>query len=113
MNTSELEALANDLRPWGAKPLGSIRIDVREVSKIVAGLDEVSTLRQQIEALEAENGRLREALKPFADTGEFLDLETTGFADEDVLNLIVEDGHLLERISVGAFRTARQALGEG
>jgi len=53
---------------------------------------------------------LREALEPFARIGELIELETTGFDDADELHLIIESGHLLERIKVGDFRRAHAAL---
>ena len=51
-----------------------------------------------------------EALEPFAVMGELIALETEGFGDDDELNLIVEDGHLLDRFRVGDFLAARTAL---
>lgn len=54
--------------------------------------------------------KLKESLEPFANFGEFLEIETEGFSDEDDLHLIVESGHLLERFKVAAFRHARAAM---
>lgn len=52
------------------------------------------------------------ALEPFANLGDLIELETTGFDDTDELSLIVEDGHLLDRFTVGDFRRARAALAQ-
>ena len=59
---------------------------------------------------EAVVERLREALEPFARIGDLIDLETTGFDDEDELPLTSEDGFLMTRFSIGAFRRAARAL---
>lgn len=70
-----------------------------------------------IATLQAEVERLREALKPFADVADFMDSETSGFADSDILHLVVKD-ESSERIAaeffawpVQLFRAARAALG--
>lgn len=42
--------LANELRPYAAKTVGSIRIDVRELPVIVAALDEAALREQPSEA---------------------------------------------------------------
>lgn len=55
---------------------------------------------------------LREALEPFARLGDLIELETEGFADTDELPLTTEDGHLLDRFSVGDFRRARTVLNQ-
>lgn len=49
----ELVVLANDLRPYAEKAVGSIRIDVREVAKIVSALDRIEAADKRIEELEA------------------------------------------------------------
>lgn len=58
-----------------------------------------------------ENARLREALEPFADFGDFMESETEGFADLDRMNLTPEESEcVLGNLSVGAFRRARSLL---
>ncbi len=61
-----LRELANELRPYAKKPVGSIRIDVREVAKIVEGLDCLAALTPQ--APSAPDG-LREVLQRILDRG--------------------------------------------
>lgn len=46
-------------------------------------------------------------LEPFARLGELIELETIGFDNDDQLPLTTEDGHLLDRFEVQAFRAAR------
>jgi len=59
------------------------------------------------EASEAEVTRLREALEPFADYGEFLEAETTGFSDTDKLRLIPEESDVvIGELTIGDFRRA-------
>lgn len=65
----------------------------------------------KLKAAEARIKALEEALRPFADFGEYLELETEGFSNADELHLVVEDtGFRLEKFYVGAFRRARAAL---
>ena len=64
-----------------------------------------------ITSLIAERDGLREALAPFADFAEYLEVETEGFANTDELDLCVqESGFRLERFKIGDFRRARTAL---
>jgi hypothetical protein len=53
---------------------------------------------------------IREALEPFARMGELIETETSGFADDDELSLIIESGHLMDRFKVSDFRRAREAI---
>jgi len=66
-----------------------------------------------IAALKAENERLRAALEPYSGFGEFMELETEGFADADKLRLVLEESDfILGEVTVGDFRRARAALQE-
>lgn len=76
---------------------------VATVNALPGLLDTIEVQARRIQALE-------KALKPFSSVGELLDLETEGFSDEDDLGLITEEGHLMDRFSVGEFRAARAAL---
>jgi hypothetical protein len=59
---------------------------------------------------EASNGKLVEALRPFANAGEYLDLETDGFMPGDKLALSHEDFTIFEELKFGDFERARLAL---
>lgn len=50
LSQSDIAKLANELRPYGEKSVGSIRICVREVAKIVAALDRIKALEAQLAA---------------------------------------------------------------
>lgn len=92
--------------------------DLRRKHPLAWKFDMIDAANTRAEAAEAEVKRLteekealREALEPFADFGEYLELETEGFANADELHLVVEDtGFRLEKFYVGAFRRARAAL---
>ncbi len=58
----------------------------------------------RISALEAENKRLREAIKPFADEAENL----VGWSDEDLLPIAEAESE--ETLTVGMFRRAKAEL---
>ncbi|WIY54105.1 hypothetical protein O9Z70_06185 [Devosia sp. YIM 151766] len=58
-----------------------------------------------------ENERLREALTPFADFGEYMEVETEGFSDTDRLELVPEESDVrIGDLFVQAFRRARSVL---
>ena len=63
------------------------------------------------ERAESELAVIREALEPFADFGEFMEVETEGFSDTDRLNLVPEESDVvIGDLFVAAFRRARAAL---
>lgn len=65
----------------------------------------------RVQSLEEEVKRLREALEPFADFGEFMEVETEGFSDTDRLELVPEESDVrIGDLFVSAFRRARSAL---
>jgi hypothetical protein len=67
----------------------------------------------RIQELEDRVRTLEAAVAPFADFGEYLEVETEGFSDTDELDLCVEEsGFRLERFYVGAFRRARSSLNQ-
>lgn len=63
---------------------------------------------ERIEALEAENARLCEALEPFSDIANLIDSETEGMSDTDELELHYHD-YLMASWPVSMFRAARRA----
>lgn len=77
---------------------------------IVAAVNALPALLAAHASQAEQIAKLREALEPFANMGELIELETEGFADDDDLHLIVESGHLMDRFPVKAFRAASQAL---
>jgi hypothetical protein len=67
--TAERVALANELRPFAEKTLGSIRLDVAEVRKIVAALDRLDKLSAEVAAKDAEIEKLNSRLAFALDEG--------------------------------------------
>ncbi|WP_422057688.1 hypothetical protein [Sphingomonas sp.] len=61
-------------------------------------------------ALEEHLAEAVKALKPFADAGEYLDLETDGFMPGDKLHVAHEDHIIFEGLRFGDFEVARAAL---
>lgn len=53
---------------------------------------------------------VEEVLRPFADFGDYLAVETTGFSDSDELELTTEEGHRLHRFRIGDFRRATSLI---
>lgn len=98
----DTEALEARIKSWNRCYPGNINIEMTMDDALAA----IQALRSQLAEMEVENGRLREALEPFARMGELIELETTGFSDDDELHLIVETGHLMDRFSVKSFRQA-------
>lgn len=66
-------------------------------------------------AARAEKDRLREALRPFGDLGDYLAAETSGFLDEDDIRLCFGDSdhEFGPRLTHGDLRRARAALEQG
>ena len=61
-------------------------------------------------AMGVENMRLREALAPFADAGEYLDLETDGFIGGEKIAIFYNDHELFDGLKFSDFIRARAAL---
>lgn len=83
------------------------------VGEPILALYDATTISQ----LQAEIARMREALEPFGDVADFMDSETSGFADSDTLHLIVKDesddsiAAVFFAWPVRLFKDARAALG--
>lgn len=70
----------------------------------------LAAAHSQHDADVATIGVLTEALRPFDDFAEYLEVETEGFSDSDEIHLTTEDGFLLHRLKVADFRRARSVL---
>lgn len=82
-----------------------------------AALKALPALISHVEALEAENARLKEALRPFGVVGDYFESETEGFHDDDGLEVCIrrepeEPFQTGAYLNHGDFRRARAAMGE-
>lgn len=71
--------------------------------------DHYQKIRSLLLSLDAERGRLRTALKPFAEFADVVGIPD-GWSDSDKIEICFENT-LLELIEVADFRRARSALG--
>ena len=91
---------------WTGQHRGQIALTTAERDAI-APLQPAAALTSLI----AERDGLREALAPFADFAEYLEVETEGFSDTDELDLCVEEsGFRLIKFKISDFRRIRTAL---
>lgn len=83
----------------------------------IARLRALATTPAPREKLEADLAEAKKALEPFADAGEYMDLETDGFMPGDKLHVAYEDHVIFDGLKFGDFELARATLnrlsGEG
>lgn len=98
---------------WQNTAGGTERLEMSEISEertLIAILQtRVMALDADKSALEAENAKLKEVLKPFADIADIIEVETEGVGDDDKTTLHLY-GYEMARWTVDVFKKARAAL---
>lgn len=101
------------INPPGAYPPSADLHRYRDAPYVAA----LATTPAPREKLEADLAEAKKALEPFADAGEYMDLETDGFMPGDKLHVAYEDHVIFDGLKFGDFELARATLnrlsGEG
>lgn len=119
----EVQALADRLRleaQGHASEARTANSTIYEIYQVLSGgkgekgnWNGAEPAREYVATAERNLAKAKEALRPFAEFGEFMAVETEGFSDTDRLFLIPEESEVrLADLFVSAFRRAREAMGD-